>query len=267
MQFLNFNGKDCTEASHSFDDDDVPSALLFKDVECSDLPLKSVVRPENNTQQEFMFALPGSHITFAVPDNDSYAVNESWPHVWVTGSHEINLDLKAKLHSTGGCQHYYRCEDFPGVCYASEDYVGRSIVYNISQEGYYNYFLSPRDDCSTQATHTNTSITWNYNVTQYDIKSIKEKSIYKHVRLDSPITSLSLSGFFEFGRKSCALLDLPGESVKSSNYSCVKISVKGPWDVAVLVFALYVLLLTCVLIGTFMHYWRFNKKRSEDSTV
>lgn len=258
MQFL--DNKDCAEPSDAFGDE-VPTVLLFKDVECSKLPVKTVLRPENIYQQSYVYALPGSHIYFPVPNNDSKAVNESWPHIWVTDSYESNRDLYTKIHSEKGCQHFYKCQDFPDMCFATEDYVGRSIVYNISREGYYNYFLSDRDDCSTMGTFDSTAIKWNYNMTQYDIDTIRQKESFTPVRLDKLMNLLRLSGLFELGRKPCALLDLPGAALK---FSCVKIGVKAPWDVAVLVSVVCVLLLICVLMGSYF-CWRFNRQR--ESTI
>lgn len=265
MQFL--DKKDCAEPHVFSNSDNVPSVLLFKDEECSNLPVKTVLRPEDNHQQTFVPALPGSRISFAVPDNDSNAVNESWPHIWVTDSYEQHQDLYTNIRSGGGvCQHFYKCQNFPGVCFATEDYVGRPIVYNVSRQGYYSYFLSDRNDCSTRGTHDDTAIVWDYNVTQYDIDAIRQKE-YTPVRMNEQVNSIRLSGLFAFGRKSCALLDLPAKSVDALKFSCVKIRAKGPWDVAVLMCVLCVLLLICVLIGFYYHRYRYRRSNRQSENT
>ena len=238
-----------------------PTVIIAKDMECSQLPVQIIPRPDV-PGSDYVFALPGSQIGFPVPKNDSSAVNETWPHIWVTDSYEIFQDLNNKVtpQIEGACQQFYKCEDFP-FCFASEDYVGGHIVYNVTRQGYYNYFLSNRSgDCNKLViSDTNTVIRWHYNAIQYDIRAIyQNQSKYTFLAMDKDINSLRLSGTFEFGRKSCVLLDIRGEE---GNPSTVKISVKVPWDAAVLVFIVCVLLLICaihILMGSYF-CWKYSK--------
>lgn len=219
---------------------------------------EEVTRDNINDYNLPFYALPGSRLTVSIPDSDDVK-NKL---VWFTRT----LDKYAAFDdSRPHCENnpVPECED---ACYKTDDYINSSIVFNVSDPGYYYYFLSSIDNTCYIRPLTS-GIRYFVNIITFNYTTILD--YYQHHSIHPVIINenrqpeaIRVSTSFKFDDEpSCPLLYVKCFDYKSPYYSLQLTGWKPRTDYVFVALICYVV---CLLSDIFFVLLWFCIKRYMD---
>ena len=187
------------------------------------------------------YALPGSSLTVSIPDSD----NIRHKHVWITRT----LDEYLRLSADNCRDINYKCQD---ICFKTNDYINSSIVFNVTRQGYYFYYLT-NDANICYVPPLTGGIRYFVNISTFNYTTIsnyyKQHSIYpEEITENRSPKTIQVSRSFKFDEPSCPLLNIQCFEFQFPKYTMQLTSWKPRTDIVYMLIIFYFL---CVCLDLF----------------